>query len=422
MPPDDIIRQFLNPSYMPGDYQNQPTGDLYSQNQINPLMSGIGGGANVSSRQAPQAGSSSYMDQYNAMLAPYQAAAQKFSSPYAVFPPNSNFTAQHPLLARGIDRGILAASMVPAGPGPRSIGEGIAGVAQGLTGANEFYRQRALQAMMLPYQMMGPRLQQMDVMSQIAERTEMVPFHKSMETKNLAYADLMAARMGQVGAPKAVQGVHIDDKGQAWQEIFDPVAGTSKLYNPETRQNAADLPADQQPQFTNAAKQRAAGSGLTPGHIVEMQMSEDPKVRAQGNQAARYYTGIMGQTAGSQAGARSAVEQPVREQTDFIKDQEKQAYATLPKMPQSDKDLDFKTRLDVATGVRSMESVQQEWQTKKQALDALWNQYRTDPVATKNKVSFQDWQRLRSGQPAPQVAPQTREKALSWNPSTGKYE
>jgi len=79
MPPDDIIRQFLNPSYMPGDYQNQPTGDLYSQNQINPLMSGIGGGANVSSRQAPQAGSSSYMDQYNAVLAPYQAAAQKFS-------------------------------------------------------------------------------------------------------------------------------------------------------------------------------------------------------------------------------------------------------------------------------------------------------------------------------------------------------
>ena len=150
----NVLRQFINPSYMPGDYQNQPTGDLYSQNQINPMMYGMGGetgGVNTTSRQAPQTGSPNYMDQYNAMLAPYQAAAQKFASPYAVFPPNSQFTAQHPLLARGIDRGILAASMVPAGPGPRSIGQGIAGVAQGLTGANEFYRQRALQAMMLPY-------------------------------------------------------------------------------------------------------------------------------------------------------------------------------------------------------------------------------------------------------------------------------
>jgi hypothetical protein len=403
----NVLRQFINPSYMPGDYQNQPTGDLYSQNQINPMMYGMGGetgGVNTTSRQAPQTGSPNYMDQYNAMLAPYQAAAQKFASPYAVFPPNSQFTAQHPLLARGIDRGILAASMVPAGPGPRSIGQGIAGVAQGLTGANEFYRQRALQAMMLPYQMMGPRLQQMDVMSQIGERSAMIPYY----TKRAGYYDVMQDVMQQRQATAeqradiAQQAQNTKEAHQNWLEGNDPKSPFSGRSGDQTWKNV-----------------------LTGNPRFE---GEDDQTYAQ--RLDKIYQGerirIAGALAGAGAGGRAKVEQPIKEQTDFIKDQEKQAYATLPKEPKTIQDAVDAGIAPVGQGgwgrIPSIEELHQDWVQKRQKLDAQWNQYRQDEAATKLKVSFQDWQRLRSGQPAPQVAPQTREKALSWNLSTGKYE
>jgi hypothetical protein len=408
----NVLRQFINPSYMPGDYQNQPTGDLYSQNQINPMMHGMGGetgGVNTTSRQAPQTGSPNYMDQYNAMLAPYQAAAQKFASPYAVFPPNSQFTAQHPLLARGIDRGILAASMVPAGPGPRSIGQGIAGVAQGLTGANEFYRQRALQAMMLPYQMMGPRLQQMDVMSQIGERSAMIPYY----TKRAGYYDVMQDVMQQRQATAeqradiAQQAQNTKEAHQNWLEGNDPKSPFSGRSGDQTWKNVLTG----NPRFEGE-------DDATYAQRLD-QIYQEKKIQ------------VASALGGATTTARQKAEQPFKDLTDFYTQGERTAMAGLDKpLPpeQYYASHQFNLKMEDELGGPGGQKTDhygdyvRDFAQKKAEQANLVQQWRSDPTVAKNRISFQDWQRLRSGQPASQAAPQTQQKALSWNPKTGKYE
>jgi hypothetical protein len=162
-----------------------------------------------------------------------------------------------------------------------------------------------------------------------------------------------------------------------------------------------------------------------------MQMSEDPKVRAQGNQAAKFYTGIMGAVAGTQTGARKTAEQPFEDTKDFYNQGEKTAMAGLDKpLPPAEfyASHNFNLKMEDELGGPGGQKTDhygdytREFAQKKAEQANLVQQWRNDPTVAKNKISFQEWQRLRSGQPAPQVAPQTREKALSWNPSTGKYE
>jgi hypothetical protein len=106
------------------------------------------------------------------MMSPYQDMANKvYGSPYAMIGKENGFLAQHLGSAAGpVDNALLAGAMTPEARGPEGVGGGISRALQGVLGANQYQRNRAMQAAMLPYQLMEPKLKALDTMAQIDQR------------------------------------------------------------------------------------------------------------------------------------------------------------------------------------------------------------------------------------------------------------
>jgi hypothetical protein len=113
--------------------------------------------------------------------------------------------------------------------------------------------------------------------------------------------------------------LRVDDKGQQWQGIFDPVGGRMRMQNPSTGKFLDELPVGEQPSFTNEEKnRRMSTTGGLMGEIIDMRMSSDPAIRARGEQMSAMYTGMAGTMAGARMGASQSAEAtgPVFQQTE----------------------------------------------------------------------------------------------------------
>ena len=111
-----------------------------------------------------------YSGQLDEMLAPYQKMVQQTQNPYATMSQNSWLARNHPRMAGILDNAFLTAGMTPEARGPEGVGGGISRTFQGLMGARQFRHDQSLEASMLPYKMLQPRLQAEDTLAQIQER------------------------------------------------------------------------------------------------------------------------------------------------------------------------------------------------------------------------------------------------------------
>jgi hypothetical protein len=260
---------------------------------------------------APQSWNQDFSSQMNAMVAPYrQMSNQMLNNGYAALPGNSGFAQNHPGIARPMDSALLAMSMTKPG---QTIGENIANVAGGLVGAQQFRRNQMMQSAMLPYEMAQPRLNMMNTLAQMNERASEIPYRHSMEERNQAMSEWYARRMQQPNATSV-------EEITAMRKV-----GINDL-NTMTPDQATRFE-----QEMNAQRQRSSeGAGLTLGRIVQMQLSDDDATKKQGIQAGKIWTAMQGSIAGTQAGARTAVEQPNRNMDEEVKNAYKNYQPTKP--------------------------------------------------------------------------------------------
>lgn len=327
----------------------------------------------------------------NDILAPYQRMAQQVASPYATMRPDSWLAQNHPKVAGVLDNAFLTAGMTPEAHGPEGVGGGISRMMQGLMGAQQFKRQNMMQGAMLPYQMAMGQLQARDTLSQIHEREAMSPYYK-------ARSDWYENRMTQGDRDKFVPGgLKTDDKGNEWQEIFDPVAGKTRLFDPVSQKHADELPVGQVPTFENERKnQRRAASGGLVGEIIDQRMSSDPAVRARGQQMAALWSQMQAQEQGAVAGARTYADQtaphPYTDTKEFIKNEREAAYGTVPKVQDANEyktnhflDADYWKDPDA-----SYNNYIKGIQAMKQQMDVSLGKYEKSSAPSKG-LTFQDY-------------------------------
>lgn len=146
------------------------------------------------STYAPQ----NYQAQLQAMMAPYQQIAQRYSQPFNAFQPGSLLGRLIPQGAQGaLSNGILTGSMVPQG---QTIGQNISGVLGAVVGAQQFDRQRQMQGAMLPYEMLEPQLKLQDTLAQMQERQSEIPYRQAMEQRAMAQSDWYSKRVQEPNA------------------------------------------------------------------------------------------------------------------------------------------------------------------------------------------------------------------------------
>lgn len=357
----------------------------------------------------------------NDILAPYQQMAQRFSSPYATMSPNSWLAQNHPTLAGHLDNAFLSMGMTPGAQGPEGAGGGISRAMQGLMGAQQFRRQQMIQSAMLPYQMGMQQVQMQDTLSQIKEREAMAPYYR-------ARSDWYEGRLEEANRPKTVPGGYkVDDKGQTWQEIFDPTDKNrpTRLFNPNTGSYADKMPPEQFPTFKNQEKQMRQG-GMT--EIERMVDSEDqanvaagkPPMDAQARN--QRIVQISNQMYAGKVGAGQAVTEPVKDMDTFIKNERASAYASLPK-PMNANDYQTAHIMDKAywNAVNKGQNPYMDYlkgeQANKQQLDVDLAKYEKSS-APKKGISFQAYMQDRAtydGTPSALVTPSSN-SGSNWTP------
>jgi len=277
-----------------------------------------------------------YTQQLGDMLSPYQSAIQKLQRPYPMLGGmGDRLAVNHPLLASGLNQGLMSVAMTPEPQGPEGAGGGVSRALQGVLGASQYQRQQAIMQAMLPYQMLQPKLQALDTIAQIGERQSEVPYRRAMEQRAMAQSDYYTKRAGALDQAKAVTGdKRVDDDGNVWHGIMDPDKGY-RYQNPVTQKYADELPADQQPSFENEKKILSASrlnEDYTPSGIQRRLAQGDPKAQADWD---RYVAGIQGIAGGHAAGAAS-VTSPIEKTKTFVADEQKNLFTDLPKQPEPD--------------------------------------------------------------------------------------
>jgi len=342
-----------------------------------------------------------YSTQLDQMLAPYREQAAKLTSPYATMRPDSWLATQHPKVAGVLDNAFLTGAMTPGPQGPEGFGGGLSRTFQGLLGANQYRRQQTMMQAMLPYQMLEPRLKAEDTLAQMDLRQKQARY-------DMQRGEWYEKRITSMDNPHAIQGVKTDDKGGEWQEIFDPVHGTSRLFNPVLQKHADELPAEQQPSFEKSLRQnRMSTPGGLMGEIIDMRMSADPLIKARGESMADMYTKMYGGVAGARTGGEQGAPHPYSESKDFLTNERNRAFQTMPKM-MSQKEYEdthlidpeyWAKRTDAKGNVVSGDKVYQDYvqgeQTKRQKLDSDLAQYEKSG-AYKSGRSFNEWQQSQS--------------------------
>src|SRR5690348_5666287 len=242
---------------------------------------------------------------YEDLIAPYQQEVDKLRSPYATMSANSWLAKKHPLVASYLDNAFLTAAMTPGPRGPEGAGGAISRTFQGLMGAQQFQHQKQLEDLMLPLQLAQSRLQAEHTLAQINQEQAYADYLKQhgqylgQEADiNQQKADIAKQRADQ--AEEARYGGKLDPSSKL------AVDQVMKKYGAKSY---SDLNADQLQEAQKAARMARVKSGnFSQSDIIAMQMSDDPDVKAKGEQAARIWSSMYGMA----AGARTSAEQNVR--------------------------------------------------------------------------------------------------------------
>lgn len=350
-----------------------------------------------------------YSGRLNEMLAPYQAAASKLTSPYATMSPDSWLPQSHPKLASTLDNAFLTMAMTPSPQGPEGAGGGISRTMQGLVGARQFHRNQALEAAMLPYQMLEPRLKMEDTIAQMDLRSKQAQY----DEKRGAWYD---KRIEGMDNPHALGQSLTDDSGQKWHEVFDPVAGTTRLFNPITQKHADELSTDKQPSFVKSQRAaRSATPGGLAGMIIDEQMSNDPAVKKHGQDAAKLYSGLMGVTAGARKGGEENAPHPYDESKMMLDNERKSAYGKLPGLQNEEqfrKNLSPTQLGDYYSNPNAYQQYQEKYGMQKDQLDYNFAQYQKSG-AWKRGVGFQQWVKNPDASGS-EAQPSSGEKPAGW--------
>lgn len=343
------------------------------------------------------------------LIAPYQQAASQFNSNTPMLGQQGmfqrmqmpGFVSHIPFIGdklsnafngmgqgadRALDGAMLGAAMVPEARGPEGAGGGISRALQGVLGAGQYRRQLALQSMMLPYQMMQPRLQAEDTMSQIQQRTGLAAHYKAQDdfynSRTQHYENMDDARNN----PKAIGQSHVDDSGQEWQEIFNPVAGKTRLFSPTSQKYADELAPDQAPSFNNA-KRANRNSNITLGNLVGQAYPPANGTQytpAEAATAAESLAALQAKAAGMKAQQENNVRNPIEEAHKFRDQQLSGADKLLPTAPTETE------RLGAAAGVGMFRDKVSGYQSQKEQMDRDKAEYHASGV-WKNNVGFQSW-------------------------------
>lgn len=243
-----------------------------------------------------------FRSQYNEILAPYQANAQRIFGGDPVFG-NSSFAQNHPTASHIMSSLLLAASKSQPGA---TVGDSIR-IAAGMAMApHEAWQNQQYNLATAPGKMMAPELQLMQHLSQMN-------YQNSEIQRNKAYSDyLSGARTDQAEATaqakKSVQHVGNpipDDDGHLWQPTWDPIAGKAGHIPLE--------PVNQgySPSFENYHRGNRAASGPL-GNSLEGQLLAGVHPPGPGGYTPDDYADLIQrheQIGGAMAGSRTSGEQ-----------------------------------------------------------------------------------------------------------------
>jgi hypothetical protein len=291
---------------------------------------------------------SEYEARLQQMMSPYQDMANKvYGSPYAMIGKENGFLAQHLGSAAGpVDNALLAGAMTPEARGPEGVGGGISRALQGVLGANQYQRNRAMQAAMLPYQLIEPKLKALDTMAQIDQRS-------SMMTRNNAYVDSVVERnrhdiaMEQVASGRLDQAaakdrMYVGSDGQNYEQTANGMVGLN------SRQ---PVPPDSKITFT-AANRPAGGSTE-----LERTMDMENRERAAKGQAPLTSKDVydrMAQVAGmktfSSTVNRDRANDPTKQDENFQQEEIHNYQANAPGRPMNESTF-AKAKMDAMLGL-----------------------------------------------------------------------
>jgi hypothetical protein len=326
-----------------------------------------------------------YSGQLNEMLAPYQKMAAQLQSPYATMRQDSWLATQHPKIAGVLDAAGLNVAMTPGPQGPEGVGGGISRTFQGLVGAQQYRRQQMIQSAMLPYQMLEPRLRAEDTIAQMQQRGAQAAY----EQKRGAWYD---ARISQMDNPHAQGRSLTDDKGGEWQEIFDPVGGKTRLFNPISQQHADELPPDQQPSFKNSQhQQRISTPGGLAGEIISDQMSPDPAIAARGKTEAGLFANLYGAQAGARKGGEENAPHTYDENKMLLDNEQRHVNSTLPRIQEfKEWEADMNNFAKQLSDPQAYQKYYEDMQSRRQGVLDKFGKYQQSG-AWKQGKTYDDW-------------------------------
>jgi len=341
---------------------------------------------------------------FSGMLDQYRQMAQRAYPTNQMFG-NTQFGQNHPRLAGAINNAFMAAAMTKPG---MTIGENISNVAGGVLGARQAQREQLLRQQMLPYQMIAPQMEMQKTSAEIANLLSEPAWRHSMEERNQAMSEWYARRVQQPNSEEQRMGLAASMAGITnWD-------GDYRKLSPDQAQ-AMGKALDQ---LTERQANAMAGGGLTPGHIVQMQMSDDPKIKAQGDQAAKLYTGMMGQVAGTRTGAEQAAPHPQADMDKFI-DTEKANYRNLLPPKQSEEEFSklgmnqFRNAADIHKDY--LDQVESVYDARVTLMDKSFAQWQAS-TAPQQRIGFREYLDNREKYPPAAVA---GAKSQKQGPTTG---
>jgi len=254
-----------------------------------------------------------YSSQLETMLAPYRQQAQQMSSPYETMGKQGWLQQHHPRIAGMLDNAFLTAAMTPEGGPTEGVGGGISRTFQGLMGAQQQRRRSAIEDMMLPYQMLQPQLQARGELAKIGQEQAATKYYGS-------HSEYMDEQVRQMKNPKAIVDTSemYDDQGHAWSKISTRKPdGTAESHMVPILPQGQSLPEGYQPTFNQHVRRQGGGGGLEAG-IIDMQMSPDPAIQAEGHRRAQLYTNLEGAKAGGRTSGEQGAEHPQVVSQDLI--------------------------------------------------------------------------------------------------------
>ena len=262
------------------------------------------------------------------LIAPYQSVVDKIRSPYATMSANSWLARKHPLVAQLLDNAFLTAAETPSPRGPEGAGGGISRTFQGIMGAQQFRRQQMLEDLTLPYQLAMPRLQAEHTIAQIGQEQSYADYLK----KHGEYLDQMTdinqqkTDIARQRADQAKYGKVMNDPEErfAYNTVFKKygVDSVDKL-------NLNQLQEAQGIYETAKRNTRMHTGSLTQGDIIAMQMSDDPAIKAKGEQAGKIWASMYGMAAGAKTAGSEEAPHPHADQAAFIQNERQKVYSKL---------------------------------------------------------------------------------------------